>query len=83
MFENIGGKIKGMAQVFFVLGMHVCFFFSFMFLKGTGTLSLSRVAISLIGAVCVWCLSLLLYGYGEIVETSGKAAKILEEKCAE
>ena len=76
MFARIGKKIKIVATVmFYVLavasvigGFYVIF--NFGSLVGTGNAILLGILIALLGCLIAWISSLMLYGYGELVDNS-------------
>ncbi|MBP3313118.1 MAG: hypothetical protein J6K84_00465 [Oscillospiraceae bacterium] len=81
MFENVGGKIKAVALAFFWLG---CIGGA---LGGLVTAAevdgfeglLSFVIITAISVFLSWLSSLLLYGFGELIESSSFTASEMEK----
>ena len=71
MFEDAGRKIKGMAEVMFVL---LCVFG---FLAGCVIMKegVAGLIIWIVTPIVAWVLSLLLYGFGEIVDAAIAAEK--------
>lgn len=76
MFTKIGKKIKTVATVvFYVLalasiisGFYVIFGFGR--LVGTGNAILLGILIALLGCLLAWLSSIMMYGYGELVDNS-------------
>ncbi len=65
MFENIGGKIKGTAKVFFWIGVISSIVVGIVFVGDTSGLSLLLI---LVGGLASWLSVLIIYGFGEIIE---------------
>lgn len=65
MFENIGGKIKGLAKIVFLLEIIAAVIVGLVLVDGTEGLSLLyAIAGVLVAWVSVW----FLYGFGEIID---------------
>lgn len=86
MFKNISGKIKTLAIVFFVLGVIVSAVSLISWLDISANLSWEyrlfkdncvRIAWgSLVGGVfTAWAGSILIYGFGELIEKTSETAK--------
>lgn len=85
MFNNVGGKIKALVQVTFVMtcvaaGLIVLIFFMIACDNGGG--AWLGFLFSILGAAVLiffsWIGSFVLYGYGELVDTNQKIEKHLE-----
>ena len=75
MFDNIGGKIKGLAKFNFGLGMSGSIIFGVMCLSAimrdsanAGKAFIVGMVICLGGTLLAWLSSLTLYGFGELIE---------------
>ena len=79
MFDNVGGKIKALVKIVFIIsciGAGIAVFISFIGACGSKDGSgWAGFFIALLSAVAVvffsWIGSFVLYGYGEMVENSG------------
>lgn len=76
MFDNIGKKIKSVAKIFFVLGVILSVFYGItMLLIGLlefdsfGYLIFIAPILSVLGCVLSWMSVIVLYGFGELVDT--------------
>ena len=67
MYTNIGGKIKGLAIFLFIAGTISCFVFGLMLFE-QGSEGIIVFLIIVAGAVFSWLSSLVMYGFGELVE---------------
>ena len=76
MFDNIGSKIKGLATIisFIGIGASIVIGLSLLF-NGGGAVS---VIIALIGALFSWLSSFFMYGFGQLIENSDEAVRILK-----
>ena len=78
MFENIGGKIKGLAKVICWIGIIISVIFGvFFWLIDPYVLDIERgvqffigLIIIAIGSLLSWVGSFVLYGFGELVDNS-------------
>lgn len=71
MFENIGGKIKGVCKVCCYIGMGGCLLMGLvLLLNGTTASVVAGVFIAVMGSLLFWLSSLTLYGFGQLVENS-------------
>ncbi|MBE6763390.1 MAG: SHOCT domain-containing protein [Ruminococcaceae bacterium] len=82
MFDNIGGKIKGLAKFMTGVGIAAswCVCISFL-VTGDEVFALIGVGIGIVGSLLSWVSAFLLYGFGQLVENSDILAgrKTLEE----
>ncbi len=67
MFENIGGKIKGLASVVCILGIIGSVISGISIIDYDG---LSGFLIMVLGSVFSWAGSFVLYGFGQLVDNS-------------
>ena len=85
MFDNIGGKIKGLAKFITVFGIIVSVIVGACILDAAskmyphdmkGVETIPGFTVMVVGSVISWLSSLVLYAFGQLVES----AKNLEEK---
>ena len=67
MFENIGGKIKGMAKFFCWVGIIGSVSISMVFFSSNNNTA-AGIAVLIGGPICSWLGSLMTYGFGELIE---------------
>ena len=72
MYENIGAKIKGLAKIIFFIGVIVTAIASIVFIINMGPIGLILL---IIGLIIAWVNSLLLYGFGELIDKVCEIAK--------
>ncbi len=70
MFDNIGGKLKTLAQVLCWIGMGISAFIGVAVLVSEDPLN--GLLIGGLGALGSWVSSLALYGFGQLIENSDK-----------
>ncbi len=75
LFENAGGKIKGLAWVSFWSGVAVSIIFCVILFAIDLTLSWIGILIIICGPLISLILSLFTYGFGEIVENTTEIRK--------
>ena len=89
MYDNIGSKIKGLAQVVFIVGAAVSFLVGFVLATadGNGGSVAMGIFYMILGPVLSWLCSLCLYGFGELIEkvseiarNTGSGIKPMEQK---
>ena len=71
MFDNIGGKIKGVAKIITWMGI-ITSVISFLIILSTGDDKLIGFGfiILIVGCIVSWLSSLTLYGFGQLIENS-------------
>ena len=82
MFDNIGGKIKGLAKFMTGVGIAVSWGVAIAcFVTEEEIMVLIGVGIGIVGSLLSWVSAFLLYGFGQLVENSDILAgrKTLEE----
>lgn len=88
MFENIGGKIKGLAKFICWVGIVICVIAGIIMFVQAGeayssaertVLVITGLAIIIVGSLMSWIGSFLLYGFGELVESTSIIRKNLSE----
>ncbi len=66
MFENIGGKIKGLTKFIFALGVIACC------ISGITFLCARQITVGLIvligGPILCWISSFIMFGFGQLIE---------------
>ena len=83
MFDNIGGKIKGLAKIICWIGIIACVITGIALIsdasKGDryyrytdGGEVFAGILVMILGSVLSWVGSFVLYGFGELVENSAK-----------
>lgn len=70
MFNNVGGKIKIIAKITAWIGIIVCIIYGFVMLVSMEDMALIGLLIMTVGSLLSWISSLVLYGFGELVENS-------------
>lgn len=80
MFDNIGGKIKGLARFICIGGIIVFAIFGIVIIAGGaksrmgGATVISGLLTMVFGGVLSWISSLGLYGFGELIEKTTEIA---------
>lgn len=69
MFDNIGGKIKGMSKALTCLGLFFSIICSIQMFQSRHTQAIGAVVL-IVGSLLSWLGSLTLYGFGELIETA-------------
>lgn len=77
MFDNIGGKIKDFAGVICLIGIGLSVVLGFIIILSYNVAI--GIAIAGAGSLSSWVGSLLVYGFGELVDNSKKTAANSEE----
>ncbi len=72
MFDNIGKKIKAVAQVITWLGILISVILGIA--SGAGSNGLMFLIITPIGCLLSWLGSLVLYGFGELIDCAQRIA---------
>lgn len=76
MFDNIGGKIKTLAQVVTWVGIIASVISGVALIAINGRLIIIGLMVMIFGALVSWISSFLLYGFGQLVENSDKLIKM-------
>ena len=70
MFNNIGGKIKTLAQIVCWIGIIASFIYGFIIMfQGNGTFIMGSF-ILIFGSLFSWVGSFMTYGFGQLIENS-------------
>lgn len=91
MYNNIGGKIKGLAIFFCILGILGSLTVSIVTIVGIQSSyyldddsvlygSIGGVLISIVGSLISWVSSFLLYGFGQLVQNSDRISTALNKQ---
>lgn len=75
MFNNIGGKIKALAQVICILGILLSVIIGLVFMAMDEDLVLIGLVIMIVGSLFSWIGSFMTYGFGQLIENSDIIAK--------
>ena len=87
MFRNIGGKIKGLAKVFFTIGIVFSILTALVlcaagFISGEEEVIIMCISAGLVyillGILVAWLSNIMLYAFGQQVEMQEKSALLLE-----
>ena len=70
MFDNIGGKIKTLAQVVCWLGIIISGIYGIGMMAVDVHLVLAGIIVIVTGSLMSWLSSFALYGFGELIENS-------------
>ena len=68
MYDNIGGKIKGLAKVSFVVEAVITVITGIILMVADEDLILSGLLVMVVGPIVGWVSSWMLYGFGEIID---------------
>lgn len=87
MYENVGGKIKGVAQTFTVIGIIISVLLFIVLMipageaarEGSGTELIFPFVVLIIGCLFSWLSSLVLYGFGQLIENTDTIARNIEK----
>lgn len=72
MFENIGGKIKAVAQVVCWLGIIVSVICGIIMITQGGGTSFIGFLIMILGSLFSWIGSFMTYGFGQLIQNTDK-----------
>jgi len=79
MYDNIGGKIKGLAKVIAVLGIIAAIVTGFALMTiNEDVFFVIGLVITVLGSIVAWISCFVLYGFGELVD---KACNIERNIC--
>ena len=89
MFENIGGKIKGLAKVICYVGIAISVIAG-IFMIGFGsssyngdTMIVMGCVVMIVGSLVSWIGSFFAYGFGELIENTTVIAELAAKADAE
>lgn len=72
MFDNIGGKIKSLAQVICWIGIISSIISGFVMIATNEYLIFLGLVIMVIGSLISWVFSFTLYGFGQLIDNTDK-----------
>ena len=75
MYNHIGNKLKSIARIIAAVGIVLCNGFGISFIvQGNGNVvqSLAGIAIAVLGSAISWASTVVLYGFGQLIENSDK-----------
>lgn len=75
MYENIGMKIKNLSKLIFGLETALAIIIALIYLFGDGRAIFIGLLILIIGPIVAWLSSLVLYGFGELIDKTSEVAK--------
>lgn len=75
MFDNIGGKIKGVAATVTWIGIVLSCVIGFVQMSIHEKLVLSGLLTAALGSLFSWLGSLTLYGFGQLIENTDEIRK--------
>lgn len=71
MYNDIGGKIKILAKVIFIVGMMASIIIGFTIcFTSDDMLIIVGLLVMVVGSIVAWISSLCLYGFGQLIENS-------------
>ena len=77
MFDNIGGKIKTLAQVVCWIGIITSIIYGIVLMGTDDDLIFLGFIVMVVGALLSWVSSFTLFGFGEIIEDTKLIRKVL------
>ena len=80
LYNNVGGKIKGLVSFFTWLGIIASIIAGIVIMFIDEQMILVGVLVILLGSLGSWLSGLLLYGYGQLIENSDKLVKAMKNK---
>lgn len=72
VFDNIGGKIKILAQVVCWIGIACSVISGFVIMASDEDMALLGLMIMIVGSLLSWVSSFTLYGFGQLIENTDK-----------
>ena len=79
MFDNIGGKIKALAQVVTWIGIIASIISGIAIISIDDEMIFVGLMVMIFGALSSWASSFVLYGFGQLVENSDKLVKMAKK----
>ena len=77
MFDNIGGKMKGLAVIICCIGIAASVIFGLSLMSND--VPLAGVIVIVAGSLSSWIGSFALYGFGQLVENSDTMVRLLRQ----
>lgn len=75
MYDNIGGKIKGLAIAVFIAEAIVTFILGIAFVVSNEHIVAIGLIVMILGPIFAWISSWLLYGFGELIDNTCDIAR--------
>lgn len=75
MYDNIGGKIKGLAKAIFILEAIAAVIGGIAFMVEDEDMILIGLLVMILGPIVAWVSSWLLYGFGELIDKTCDIAR--------
>ena len=75
MYDDIGGKIKGLAKATFIIGAIAAVIIGIMFMALDDELIGIGLLIMILGPIVAWVSTWFLYGFGELIEKTCDIAR--------
>ncbi len=79
MFDNIGGKIKILAQAVCWIGIICAVIFGSVMIINDKDLAFMGFMVMIIGSLVAWVSSFTLYGFGQLIENTDKLVLNIEK----
>lgn len=80
MYDNIGGKIKGLAKASFIVVAIAAVITGIVLMVADEDLILYGLLVLIVGPIIAWVSSWLLYGFGQLIENSDIIAEEYNRK---
>ncbi len=74
-FNNIGGKIKGLAKAAFIVEAIAAVLSGIVMFIEDDDMFFAAVLVAIVGPIVAWVGSWLLYGFGQLIENSDTLVK--------
>ena len=75
MFENIGGKIKGLAKAAFIVVAIAAAIIGIALIASDEDLIVTGLLVIVLGSFIAWVSSWFLYGFGELIDNTCEIAR--------
>ena len=75
MYDNIGGKIKGLAKAVFIVEAIAALITGFVLMVEDEDMILIGLPIMVFGPLVAWVSSWLIYGFGELIDKTCDIAR--------
>ena len=74
-YDNIGGKIKGLAKAAFIVEAIAAVLSGLVMFAEDDDMFLIALLVAIVGPIVAWVGSWLLYGFGQLIENSDTLVK--------
>lgn len=75
MYDNIGGKLKGLAKAIFAVEAIISGIGGLVIIANSGNLAVLGFLLMIVGFLVSWISSWFLYGFGELIESNREIAQ--------